>query len=175
MNLENTLYIVELLFPIITLGLLVRLRPIHSYSQRSRWTRFVTVFGNGLLCWVISIEIFMGLAASFMYTTARFYFNSTFALLPGMTLEIVESHRNGVIVELWSRQLQIIQGCFSSNPIVCQLADQVMKLSPTGNESIFWVLGILALVPAVINMLISRYFTRPQRKLENTLTPEMPG
>jgi hypothetical protein len=174
MTLVNILYVVELLF-IIILGLLVRLHPIHSFSQRSRRTRLVTVLGNGLLCWIISIEIFMGLAASFMYDTALFYFNTTFALLPGMTRVIVESNRIGVIFELWSRQLQIVQGCFNSNPIVCQLANQVMKLSPSGNSSIFWILGILAFIPAIIIMLISRYFTRPQRLLESTLTPEMPG
>jgi hypothetical protein len=162
MNLELILILAGLLFPAVILGLLVRLPPIRRFSQRSKGNRLITVLGNGLLCWIISTEILMGLAASFMFGMALFYFNTTFGLLPGMTRAVVQPYRTGVILELWSRQLQSVQGCFNSNPTICQLTDQVMKLSPSGNSSIFLILGFLALVPTLINMLLSRYLTRPQ-------------
>ena len=162
MYLDQVLIFVVLFIPAIILGFLIRLPAIDRFSQRSRGTRLMTVLGNGLICWILSIEILMLLASSFMFDLALFYFNTTFALLPGMTRGLVESYRNGVVFELWSRQLQSVQGCFNSNTIICQFTDQVMKLSPGNNLSIILILGFLALVPTLINVLLSRYFTRPR-------------
>ena len=161
MDLEWILILGGLIFILVILGLIVRLPPIYRFSQRSSGTRLITVLGNGLICWILFIEIFLAFAASIMLDIALFYFNTTLGLLPGMTRNVVESYRIGIIFELWFRQLQVVQGCFSANTTLCQLTDLVMKLSPDGNISIILILAFLALVPAIINVLLSRYFTRP--------------
>jgi hypothetical protein len=160
------LFIGGIFLPSVILGLLVRLAPIQRFAQRTKLTRGLTLLGNGLLSWGITLEILMSLMAYIAYGLAKFYFSATFGLVSGITRATVEQYQNDAILEIWFRQfipwVPSGQVCFNSSPIVCQLADQAIAFANPSDMILF--LSILALLPTAVNLLLGWYFTRQQSR-----------
>jgi hypothetical protein len=165
-SLQIALLISIVCLPAIIMGLLVRLKPIYQLAQRSQAIRSVIVLGNGLLSWGISLVWLMWLLSGLSYGLAEFYFDTTLGQVPGVTRANMRDYTFAVTNELWLRQIaqaDLSQPCFSSRPVVCQLADRVGGMG-MGTLGIDFSLT-LSLVPLFINLLLGQYLTRSPHQL----------
>ena len=150
------------LLPAVCMALLLRLPAVYRLAQRSRCARTGIVLGNGLLCFAMTYGALLWLVAAGIYSIAKFYFDTTLGLVPGITRANVEQFKWGIINELWLRGVFPADGgqrCFSGAMTTCHLADMASKISSP--ESFSFILFGLALVSALVNLLLGWRFTRP--------------
>lgn len=157
------------LLPAVLLAGLLRLPPLNRFAQRKPSTRTGIVLVTALLCFGIYYGALAWLVAQAIYSIARFYFDSTFGLVSGVTLAQVEQFHWGIIRELWFRALLPIAGgqrCFSETAAICQLANIASKIGSPQSYSL--IAFAMALFSALITLLLGFRFTRPpvdRRKL----------
>jgi len=160
--LQIILAICLLLLPAVLMAALLRVPPMYRLAQRDRSMRAGIVLGNGLLCFGITYGTLVWLAAAAIYAIAKFYFDTTFGLVSGITRASVDQFKWGIINELWLRGVVPAEGgqrCLSGSMTNCQLADVASKISSP--ESISFILFGLALFSALVNLLLGWRFTRP--------------
>jgi hypothetical protein len=165
MNIRELLQIVLAIFlfflPAVLMASLLRVPLVYRLTVRNRSLRTVIILGNGLLCFAITYGALLWLTSAIFYSIARFYFDTTFGLVPGITLAKVDQFKWGVINEMWLRQVVSAgadQVCFSGTSTTCQLADMASKIgSPKDNPISFG----LALLSTLVNLLLGRWLTRP--------------
>jgi hypothetical protein len=151
--------------PAVVMAALLRLPPLYRLAQRSRSTRTGLLLGTGLLCFGIYYGVLAWLVADIIYSIAKFYFDSTFGLAPGVTPAQVEQFKWGIINELWLRGLFPVGGgqrCFNGTMTICQLADIASKIGSPESYSLI-LLG-LALFAAIVCLLLGFRFTRLSQK-----------
>ncbi|MBN1452105.1 MAG: hypothetical protein JW963_13900 [Anaerolineales bacterium] len=119
------------------------------------------VLGNGLLCFGVTYGMLVWLAAAAIYSIAKFYFDSVFGLMPGITRASVDQFKWGIITELWLRGIVPAGGgqrCLSGSMTSCQLADMASKISSP--ESFSFILLGPALFSTLVNLFLGWRFTR---------------
>jgi hypothetical protein len=154
------------LLPAVLLAALLRIPPLYRFTQRDRSTRTGLVVGTTLLCFLIYYGGLTRLAAEATYSIAKFYFDSTFGLAPGVTLAQVEQLKWGITNELWLRALLPIasgQRCLIGTASICQLADIASNSGSPGSYSL--ILLAMALFAALVAFLLGLRFTRGPQKL----------
>ena len=147
--------------PGIGLGLAVRLAPVYRLTQRSQGTRLAVVLGAGALCWGLTLELLLWLAAAMIYSIAQFYFDSALGLVPGMTRAGAADYSLAVINELWLRQSParwLGRACLSPTTTVCQLADAAATIGSADSLTAF--LSVAATVPALVTVWLSWRLSR---------------